>query len=335
MGRHGGHPGTLHAHALGLGIAVSQAGGIQDPDGGAVYRDDLLQYIPGGAGLVGDDGLLAAGQGVEQRAFAGVGLSDDGHRHAVPHQTSPAEALVQGVQRAAGLLQNGDGLFIFKGVQILVGVVAYGVKVGQQGHDPLPDGLYPAAHAALQLSHGGLCPQLGLGVDEIGHRLCFGEVQPPRQKGSLGELTGRRGDGSPGETVVQQGGHHRLGAVAVNFRQVLAGIGMGPGEAGRQAQVQGQAVLCQQAAVMQGAGPPQAHRVAGGRNKDAVQHRKGFRSRKPHDGDGAGHTAAGAGSDGACHGHPSRKSVYILSYHNLSAFGMAFAVAFCEKNVII
>ena len=146
---------------------------------------------------------------------------------------------MQGIQGGAAVFQHGDGLLIFKGIQILVGVVTDGVKMGQQSQHIFPNGLHPGAHTAFQLCHGGLCPQLGLGVDQIGYRLGFGEIQPPGQKGPFGELAGGRRHRAQRKAVIQHGGNHRLRAVAVDLYQIFAGIGIGGREAGGKAQVDG------------------------------------------------------------------------------------------------
>ena len=127
----GGLPSPFHADALGFGIAVPQTGSIQNADGSAIHRNHLLQHIAGSAGLVGDDGFLAAGQGIEQGGLTGVGSADDSHRHTLPDEAAPLKALMEGAQSAFTTGQHVKGFFVFKGVQILVGIIAHGVKMGQ------------------------------------------------------------------------------------------------------------------------------------------------------------------------------------------------------------
>ena len=53
-------------------------GGVDEPPGAAAELDQLVDRVDGGAGDVVDDDPLGAGQLVEQRRLADVGLADDG-----------------------------------------------------------------------------------------------------------------------------------------------------------------------------------------------------------------------------------------------------------------
>src|SRR3546814_4775039 len=70
---------AAHAFALDHIKGLAQAGGIDQGQLDAVDAHGFVQQVAGGAGDVGDDGAVAAGQRVEQRALAGVGRADD-HR---------------------------------------------------------------------------------------------------------------------------------------------------------------------------------------------------------------------------------------------------------------
>ena len=72
------------AHAFGFDgvLGVAQARGIGDMDQIAAQIQPHLDHIPGGAGDFGDNGDVAPGQGIDQRAFAGIGRADDGQPQA-------------------------------------------------------------------------------------------------------------------------------------------------------------------------------------------------------------------------------------------------------------
>ena len=71
---------------------------------------------PGGPGLVGDDGPLGPGQGVEEGALPGVGLADDGGGDPLPHQLPPGKALGEGGELGLGLFQRLGGVSQVKGL---------------------------------------------------------------------------------------------------------------------------------------------------------------------------------------------------------------------------
>ncbi len=79
-------PGTLDADLLHLVLGIAQAGGVDDVQRHAIQMDVFAQHVAGGAGDLGDDGRLAAGQGVEQARFAGVGTTGDHHLHPFTQQ---------------------------------------------------------------------------------------------------------------------------------------------------------------------------------------------------------------------------------------------------------
>ena len=89
----------------------------------AVDVDMFAQQVAGGAGDVGDDRRLAAGQGVEQTGLAGIGAAGDHHRHAVAQQRAlPGRALYFGQVGADGF-QLVQHVAIGEEVDLLLGKV--------------------------------------------------------------------------------------------------------------------------------------------------------------------------------------------------------------------
>jgi hypothetical protein len=79
----------------------AQAGGVDQGQLDAVHPHRLAQQVAGGAGDVGDDGALAAGQRVQQRALAGVGRSGD-HRMQAVAQARPRLGRASSASRSHG-----------------------------------------------------------------------------------------------------------------------------------------------------------------------------------------------------------------------------------------
>ena len=83
--------GTSAAHAFAFDriAALAQAGGVHQRQFQTIQAHGFTQNIPGGAGNVGDDGAIAAGQRVQQGALAGVGRTHD-HRMQAIAKFAPA-----------------------------------------------------------------------------------------------------------------------------------------------------------------------------------------------------------------------------------------------------
>ena len=102
-----------------LAIAA-QAGGVDDVQWHALDLDRLADLVAGGAGDGGDDRQFGAGQRVQQRTLAHVGLAGQHHLQAFAQQCALAraghhagQARIDGVKLALGIrtLQKVDLLF--------------------------------------------------------------------------------------------------------------------------------------------------------------------------------------------------------------------------------
>ncbi len=69
--------GKLLGHQVGLAFAAN-AGGVDEAEGLSVTFDDFVDRVAGGAGDGGDDSARGAGQVIQERGFAYVGVADDG-----------------------------------------------------------------------------------------------------------------------------------------------------------------------------------------------------------------------------------------------------------------
>ena len=140
-------PGAGDADALGFVAAVAQACCVEHVQGHAFDLDGLLDDVARGAGLRGDDGQFRPGQGVEQGAFAGVGLSGNDDFDAFAQQRALLGAgehimklLAQGGELAAGAGLGEEVDFFFREVQRGFGEHAQLDQPLQQGLDARGEG---------------------------------------------------------------------------------------------------------------------------------------------------------------------------------------------------
>ena len=83
----------LVANGVGFGTrALANSGGIQQPNHQAIDQPLLFQMISSCSGNIINQGELSVGQRVEQRAFAGIGWSEDGHRGGTQRASSSPSA---------------------------------------------------------------------------------------------------------------------------------------------------------------------------------------------------------------------------------------------------
>jgi hypothetical protein len=176
--------------------------------------DRLADLVAGGAGNVGDDRQLGAGQGVEQRALADVRLAGEHDPHAFVQQRPLTRRrqhrgdlrLRLGKPSArAGALEELD-LFLRKVERRLDQEAQLDDLLGEQ-----PD---LARERAIERAGRRARRGFGARVDEIGHGLGLRQVELVVEKGALGELA------RPGQAKARQ---PRLARVAVGLRRRLRG----------------------------------------------------------------------------------------------------------------
>ena len=106
--------------------------------GDAVEVDQFAQHIARGAGYLGDDGAVLAGQGVEQAGFSGVGPADDGQHETVAKQPALARAAEQVAELLGSRLGALDHVALGQEVDFLVGKIDGGFDEDPQvGKDVL------------------------------------------------------------------------------------------------------------------------------------------------------------------------------------------------------
>lgn len=82
-----GFPCALDADAFHfVGGIVAQTCGVDNVQRDAVYLDRLAHAIARGAGNWRDDGEIRAGERIEQRGLAHIGLSGQNHRQSFTQQ---------------------------------------------------------------------------------------------------------------------------------------------------------------------------------------------------------------------------------------------------------
>ena len=263
----------------------------------AVDVDMFAQQVAGGAGDVGDDRRLAAGQRVEQAGLAGVRAAGDHHRHTVAQQCAlPGRALHLGQVRADGF-QLAQHVAIGEEIDLLLGKVDGGLHIDAQLDQLLAQLVHAPREFTLQRAQG-IARRLGrAGLDQVGDGLGLRQVQLVVKEGALAELARSRLPRAQGQAAVQQQIEHHRPAMPLQFQHILAGERMRAGEEQQDALVQHLALGVAPGTVM---GVARARRAAAQRLGD----RQGQRPGNPHDADAPTTLGGGDGGDGvtAVHG---------------------------------
>jgi hypothetical protein len=113
---------------------LAQAGGVGDVHRHALDLDRLADAVARGAGDGGDDGQFGAGQCVEQRALADVGLAREHHAQAVAQQRALARARRAPGQLRPPAVELATGIGAFEEVDLLFGEVQRGLDQHAQMH---------------------------------------------------------------------------------------------------------------------------------------------------------------------------------------------------------
>ncbi len=277
-----------------FGLAA-QPGRVDHVQRHAFDLDGLADPVAGGARDRRDDGQLGAGQRVEQRALADVGLAGQHHADALAQQRALLCAVEQRIQRTGNGLQPGTGTGLLQKVDVLLGKVQRRLDQHAQLHDALAQGLHLLRERAAERAAGRARRRFGAGVDQVGHRLGLGQVELAVEERALGELAGlgeaqahrRAGLHAARQQHLQQ---HRP-AMGLQLEHVLAGVGMRRRKVKRQAAVDGAAV-CRQQRQQRGLARHQ-HAPAQGLHQ-RLQSSPG----RPHDADRPASRRGGDGDDG-------------------------------------
>ncbi len=143
-------PRAGNADALDLVAALAQAGRVDHMQGHAFDLDGLRDLVTRGAGYRRDDGQLGAGQRVEQRAFAGIGLPGDHHLDALTQQGALAGALHDGLHGGAQLVQLAIGIGLLQKVDFLFGEIQGGLDQHAQMHQRIAQAVHLLREGAGQ-----------------------------------------------------------------------------------------------------------------------------------------------------------------------------------------
>src|SRR5690606_22478169 len=130
------------------------AGGVYDVQRYALYVDLLHDFVAGGAGDVGNDGYVLAGQGVEQAGLADVGLPGRYDVQAFAQDHALAGLGDQIGQFGPDAVQAGAGLVFFQEVDFFFRKVQGGFDQGAQLYDAFGQGVYAGRERAAERGHG-------------------------------------------------------------------------------------------------------------------------------------------------------------------------------------
>ena len=227
-----------------------------------VWRD----LVARGAGNRRHDGQFGAGQRVEQRALADVGLAGQHHRHAFGQAARPGacgrapardrRAIASSRPRASALLEKVDLLF---------GKVERGLDQRAQLDEALRQRVDVARERAGQRARRRARGRFGVGVDQVGDRLGLRQVELAVEERAQRELAGLRQSQARRAARrlasisrrlqaarKQQLQHHRA-AMGLQLEHVFAGVRVRRRKEQRQAVVDGAPWLVEQRTVVRDA----------------------------------------------------------------------------------
>jgi len=256
-------PRPAHPFRLDRILRLAQPRRVGEMHGHAAEIEPHPHRVAGGAGRGGDDGHLLPRQRVEQGRFARVGRPQDDKFQPGPQPRRRR----RGLQRRLHLVaQSADPLkkaSRYPLRQILIGKVDQRLLPGDELAQLLPPGgvapLQPAFQRLLAL-------RLGLGGDEIRHRLRLQQIHPPGLEGATGKLPRLRRPGAQRGQRLAHRRQHRPPAMQGEFRHILAGEAARRGKQHHQRLVQHPSPMAQ-AAQAGAARRGQAARQAGGDGK--------------------------------------------------------------------
>ncbi len=246
-------PGALDADPLHLVVALAQARRVDHVQRHALDLDGLLHLVARGAGDRRHDGQLRAGQGVQQRTLARVGLARDHHLDALAQQRALPRAPHHLRQRALQRRQLAMGIRLAQEIDLFLRKIERGLHQHAQVHQRIAQPVDLVGEGTRQRTAGAARGGFGAGVDQVGDRLGLREVDLVVQERALGELAGPRQpqarQARPARGTVRLAGglqaagqqqlQHHGAAVRLQLQHVLSGVAVRRGKIQRQPLVDG------------------------------------------------------------------------------------------------
>ena len=122
--------GALDAHTLDDVRRVAQTGGVDKAEGDAMQQRRVFYHVASGAVDVAHYRLIIVEQAVEQRAFAYVGLADDGHGNPFAQGFPFCERAREGVDAVRRLLCQREQFAAVGKFHVLVAEVQFQLQEG-------------------------------------------------------------------------------------------------------------------------------------------------------------------------------------------------------------
>ena len=167
------------AQSLYLIVRFTQTGGVRKAQENAAQPQLFLDGVARRARDIRDDRAVIAQNGVQKRAFSGVGSADYGGGDAAVQELSARVAVGKALELRYGGMKLRFVSYKRKILNILVGVIQNGVVVRAQVGEKIINFIYPARYRAAELT-GGVFGGLGsLGIDDIRHRLGARKIHAP------------------------------------------------------------------------------------------------------------------------------------------------------------
>ena len=217
--------------------------------------DRFLQKVAGGAGVFRDHGPLASQKGVHEAGLARVDRTGERHGHAFAPAARPLETRQQGGNRRSDVRDGVQKAFLRQAFHFFLGEVHGEANLGAQMFQPFPEVRDALPEHAVQLGGGEACAFSGRSRDHFRHGFGLRQVHSAVEEGPAGEFPAFGQPSAAGKARLQHRGQQDRPAVALEFRHVFAGKGLGTGHVDRQRVVEHVAFRIQNAPAPQGPRP--------------------------------------------------------------------------------
>ena len=211
------------------GLSVSRR-----PAGEPRKLDRFFQKITCGSGVFRHNGTLAAKEGVHEAGLARVDRAGEGYGHAFAPAAGPLESGEQGGHRRLHVRDGGEEAFLRQAFHVFLGEVHGKADLRPQMLHAFPQIADALPEHAVEF--GGCKPRAFLGRrgDHFGDGFGLRQIHPAVEEGAAGEFPPLRKACPRAEAGFKHRRQQDGAAVALEFRHIFPGEGLGAGHKHRQ-----------------------------------------------------------------------------------------------------
>ena len=231
-------PGALDADALDGILSLAQARGVDDVQRNAFDLYRLAQGIARGAGDLGDDGAVFAGELVQQAGLADVGLTHQHHVQATAQQCALARAIENVLQLLTDGVESRQRARLLEKLDLLFREIEGGFDQHAQINQRIDNAVNLFRESARKRAQRRARGGGGGRLDEISNALGLGQIELAIEKGAARELARLGQAGAQLQTALEQHLHDDRAAMALQLEHVFTSEGRGGGKVERDALVE-------------------------------------------------------------------------------------------------